>query len=132
MRYEHELEHRAILAQLADRHGLWPADTERQITSIREGCGEYGEHNHHRPDYSPVGEALEELDDAFEQLSFVLERERLGIEDVPTEVRADYGRLLGGIAECIRLCKRIIAARGRRDSHAVQTGPVAQSAGLRT
>jgi len=111
---DHEARHARILKDLLAQQGLHEPAFERQMQSICEGCEEYGELRHHEADYSPFAELLEEADDCNEQLSFAIERDELGIEEITPTVRVHMSNLRRALAQVIYEAQRLLYIKSVR------------------
>ncbi|MGD9496383.1 MAG: hypothetical protein AB7Y46_08730 [Armatimonadota bacterium] len=77
----------------------------RMAARFERGAHHYGEWNHHRPDFRPYAEVLEELDDAGNLTTMVADRYAL------TPQQQDlHDRMVGAVREAADLCEQLIIA----------------------
>lgn len=89
---EHLAAHGRIIDELAGLRELHPTVVRMLKARTPQGFGHHGEYNHHRLDFSPLAEALEEHVDCLD-LGCVFTRERVALDIAPPLANAEQRKL---------------------------------------
>jgi len=97
--------HLEVLGRLCYQWGVPACALKEAVARMATGEREYGPENHHRIDYNPAQEAMEELLDALNQCAFARERTDMHIDGgqggEEARARSDTTR---AVASAIRHC----------------------------
>ena len=111
----HTRRHEKIVARICEAQGL-DAETRARIdASHAKGCREYGEWNHHRPEFDGPREMGEELEDTLGLIAFEYEPQETGDRKLTADELAELYIIELHVAGALKATARL---ENLRDSKA--------------